>query len=184
MLKRYHRTSFTVSNLIVGNSYAFRVFAENQCGLSETAPITADLAHIQKAGRARELGRVEAEVLKRGGDLGHYIIGPLVHSATVCKTEGFAQRDFSEAPKFTQPLADCTTVTGYDTQLFCCVRASPKVSGVPRAGRTALLPAPALTPTVWKCILTTPLFPSPPLAPPTAGEVGYAQSGHAESKAG
>nr|XP_025852150.1 myosin-binding protein H-like isoform X3 [Vulpes vulpes] len=46
--------------------------------------------------------------------------------ATISKTEGFAQRDFSEAPKFTQPLADCTTVTGYDTQLFCCVRASPK----------------------------------------------------------
>ncbi|XP_045871164.1 myosin-binding protein H-like isoform X2 [Meles meles] len=95
VLERYHRTSFTVSNLIVGNSYAFRVFAENQCGLSETAPITAHLAHIQKA-------------------------------ATVYKIEGFVQRDFSEAPKFTQPLADCTTVTGYDTQLFCCVRASPK----------------------------------------------------------
>ncbi|XP_058572286.1 myosin-binding protein H-like isoform X1 [Neofelis nebulosa] len=95
VLERYHRTSFTVSNLIVGNSYAFRVFAENQCGLSETAPITADLAHIQKA-------------------------------ATLRKTGGFAQRDFSEAPKFTQPLADCTTVMGYDTQLFCCVRASPK----------------------------------------------------------
>lgn len=56
VLERYHRTSFTVSNLIVGNSYAFRVFAENQCGLSETAPITADLAHIQKAGRTRGLG--------------------------------------------------------------------------------------------------------------------------------
>nr|XP_008521677.1 PREDICTED: myosin-binding protein H-like isoform X2 [Equus przewalskii]XP_008521678.1 PREDICTED: myosin-binding protein H-like isoform X2 [Equus przewalskii] len=95
VLERYHRTSCTVSKLIVGNSYAFRVFAENQCGLSETAPITADLAHIQKA-------------------------------ATVYKTEGFAQRDFSEAPKFSQPLADCITVTGYDTQLFCCVRASPK----------------------------------------------------------
>lgn len=133
---------------------------------------------------ARELGSVEAEELKRGGDLGHYVIGPLVPSATVCKTEGFAQRDFSEAPKFTHPLADCTTVTGYDTQLFCCVRGSPKVSGVPRAGHTALLPAPALTPTVWKCILTTPLFPSPPSARPTAGEAGYAQSGHAESKAG
>ncbi|KAF6293296.1 myosin binding protein H like [Rhinolophus ferrumequinum] len=95
VLERYHRTSCTVSGLIVGNSYAFRVFAENQCGLSETAPITADLAHIQKA-------------------------------ATVYKTTGFAQRDFSEAPKFTQPLADCTTVTGYDTQLYCCVRAFPK----------------------------------------------------------
>ncbi|KAF5911046.1 hypothetical protein HPG69_001011 [Diceros bicornis minor] len=95
VLEHYHRTSCTVTDLIVGNSYAFRVFAENQCGLSETAPITADLAHIQKA-------------------------------ATVYKMEGFAQRDFSEAPKFTQSLADCTTVTSYDTQLFCCVRASPK----------------------------------------------------------
>ncbi|XP_009000085.3 myosin-binding protein H-like isoform X4 [Callithrix jacchus] len=95
VLEHYHRTSCVVSDLIIGNSYAFRVFAENQCGLSETAPITTDLAHIQKA-------------------------------ATVYKTKGFAQRDFSEAPKFTQPLADCTTVTGYNTQLFCCVRASPR----------------------------------------------------------
>ncbi|XP_016078867.1 PREDICTED: myosin-binding protein H-like isoform X2 [Miniopterus natalensis] len=95
VLEHYHRTNCTISNLIIGNSYAFRVFAENQCGLSDTAPITADLAHIQKA-------------------------------VTVYKTKGFAQRDFSEAPKFTQPLADCTTVTGYDAQLFCSVRASPK----------------------------------------------------------
>uniref|UniRef100_A0A8C5LHL9 Myosin-binding protein H-like n=1 Tax=Jaculus jaculus TaxID=51337 RepID=A0A8C5LHL9_JACJA len=95
VLEHHHRTSCIVSDLVVGNSYAFRVFAENQCGLSETAAVTADLAHIQKA-------------------------------AAVYKTKGFAQRDFSEAPKFTQPLADCTTITGYDTQLFCCVRASPK----------------------------------------------------------
>nr|XP_027777831.1 myosin-binding protein H-like [Marmota flaviventris] len=95
VLEQYHRNSCIVSDLIVGNSYAFRVFAENQCGLSETAPVTADLAHIQKA-------------------------------ATVYKTKGFAQRDFSEAPRFTQPLADCTTITGYDAQLFCCVRASPR----------------------------------------------------------
>ncbi|EHB11671.1 Myosin-binding protein H-like protein, partial [Heterocephalus glaber] len=95
VLEHYHRTSCIVSDLIVGNSYAFRVFAENQCGLSETAPVTADLAHIQKA-------------------------------ATVYKTKSFVQRDFSEPPKFTQPLADCTTITGYDTQLFCSVRASPK----------------------------------------------------------
>lgn len=53
----------------------------------------------------------------------------IMPTATVYKTKGFAQRDFSEAPKFTQPLADCTTITGYDTQLFCCVRASPRVSG-------------------------------------------------------
>ncbi|XP_015319338.1 myosin-binding protein H-like isoform X1 [Bos taurus] len=50
VLERCRRASCTVPNLIVGNSYTFRVFAENQCGLSENAPITADLAHIQKAG--------------------------------------------------------------------------------------------------------------------------------------
>ncbi|XP_040482881.1 myosin-binding protein H-like isoform X2 [Ursus maritimus] len=88
--------------------------------------LTLPTSRKQVGPGARELGSVEAEELKRGGDLGHYVIGPLVPSATVCKTEGFAQRDFSEAPKFTQPLADCTTVTGYDTQLFCCVRGSPK----------------------------------------------------------
>lgn len=69
--------------------------------------------------------RVKEKELERDGALRHF----LVPSATVYKTEGFAQRDFSEAPKFTQPLVDCTTVIGYDTQLFCCVRASPKVSG-------------------------------------------------------
>lgn len=51
VLEHYHRTSCVVSDLIVGNSYAFRVFAENQCGLSETASVTVDLAHIQKAGK-------------------------------------------------------------------------------------------------------------------------------------
>lgn len=58
-----------------------------------------------------------------------YAMVLLMPTATVYKAKGFAQRDLSEAPKFTQPLADCTTVTGYDTQLFCCVRASPRVSG-------------------------------------------------------
>ncbi|XP_055440835.1 myosin-binding protein H-like isoform X11 [Bubalus kerabau] len=104
----------TIDILVIGNSYAFRVFAENKCGLSENAPVTADLAHIQKA-------------------------------ATVYRTEGFAQRDFSEAPKFTQPLADCTTVIGYDTQLFCCVRASPKMSlNVAAAGAKSLQSCPTL----------------------------------------
>ncbi|XP_054993296.1 myosin-binding protein H-like isoform X1 [Sorex araneus] len=95
VLEGYHRTSCVISNLIVGNSYTFRVFAENLCGLSETAAVTADVAHVQKA-------------------------------AAVYKTEGFALREFWEAPRFTQPLADCTPVPGYNTQLFCCVRASPK----------------------------------------------------------
>lgn len=69
----------------------------------------------------------------------------MVPSVTVYKTKGFAQRDFSEAPKFTQPLVNCTTVTGYDTQLFCSVRASPKVRGEFMGGCAMLLPVPALT---------------------------------------
>ncbi|KAM9000805.1 myosin-binding protein H [Sarcophilus harrisii] len=95
VFERCHRTSCTVSDLIIGNSYSFRVFSENQCGLSATAPVTTELAHIQKAD-------------------------------TVSKKEGIQERDFSEAPKFTHPLADHTTTLGYSTQLFCSVRATPK----------------------------------------------------------
>lgn len=51
VLERYHPTTCTVSDLIVGNSYSFRVFSENQCGLSDSPAITKELAHIQKTGR-------------------------------------------------------------------------------------------------------------------------------------
>ncbi|XP_077013568.1 myosin-binding protein H [Tamandua tetradactyla] len=95
VLERYHPTTCTISDLIVGNSYSFRVFSENQCGLSASAAATTALAHIQKAD-------------------------------TAAKPKGFIERDFSEAPSFTQPLADHTSTPGYSTQLFCSVRASPK----------------------------------------------------------
>ncbi|XP_023586038.1 myosin-binding protein H isoform X1 [Trichechus manatus latirostris] len=95
VLERYHPTTCTISNLIVGNTYSFRVFAENQCGLSASAAVTKELAHIKKADIA-------------------------------AKSKGFTERDFSEAPSFTQPLADHTSTPGYSTQLFCSVRASPK----------------------------------------------------------
>nr|XP_055174954.1 myosin-binding protein H [Nyctereutes procyonoides] len=95
VLERYHPTTCTISDLIVGNAYSFRVFSENQCGLSATAATTKELARIQKA------------------DI-------------VAKPKGFVERDFSEAPSFTQPLADHTSTPGYSTQLFCSVRASPK----------------------------------------------------------
>uniref|UniRef100_A0A8I3NSU5 Myosin binding protein H n=2 Tax=Canis lupus familiaris TaxID=9615 RepID=A0A8I3NSU5_CANLF len=50
VLERYHPTTCTISDLIVGNAYSFRVFSENQCGLSATAATTKELARIQKAG--------------------------------------------------------------------------------------------------------------------------------------
>ncbi|XP_016043176.1 myosin-binding protein H [Erinaceus europaeus] len=95
VLERYHPTTCTISDLIVGNSYSFRVFSENLCGLSASAASTKELAHIQKA------------------DI-------------IAKPKGFVERDFLEAPTFTQPLADHTSTPGYSTQLFCSVRASPK----------------------------------------------------------
>ncbi|XP_066095771.1 myosin-binding protein H isoform X2 [Saccopteryx bilineata] len=98
VLERYHPNTCTISDLIVGNSYSFRVFSENLCGLSDSATNTKELAHIQKMQKA------DVEV----------------------KTKGFVQRDLSEAPSFTQPLADHTTTPGYSTQLSCSVRASPR----------------------------------------------------------
>nr|XP_012614133.1 myosin-binding protein H isoform X2 [Microcebus murinus] len=95
VLERFHSTTCTISDLIVGNSYSFRVFSENLCGLSASAAVTKGLAHIQKADIA-------------------------------AKPKGFMERDFSEAPSFTQPLADHSSTPGYSTQLFCSVRASPK----------------------------------------------------------
>ncbi|MBZ3880701.1 Myosin-binding protein H [Sciurus carolinensis] len=95
VLERYHPTTCTISHLIVGNSYYFRVFSENLCGLSDSATSTKELAHIRKEDIA-------------------------------AKPKGFIERDFSEAPSFTQPLADHTSTPGYSTQLFCSVRASPK----------------------------------------------------------
>ncbi|XP_006887946.1 PREDICTED: myosin-binding protein H [Elephantulus edwardii] len=96
VLERYHPTTCTISNLVVGNAYSFRVFSENQCGLSDSAAVTKELAHIRKA------------------------------DITAKPKEITEQRDFSEAPSFTQPLADHTSTPGYSTQLFCSVRASPK----------------------------------------------------------
>uniref|UniRef100_A0A4W6EPH5 Myosin-binding protein H n=2 Tax=Lates calcarifer TaxID=8187 RepID=A0A4W6EPH5_LATCA len=50
VLEHYHRLTATVSDLIMGNSYSFRVFAENQVGISETSAVTKEVATIQKTG--------------------------------------------------------------------------------------------------------------------------------------
>ncbi|NXI34710.1 MYBPH protein, partial [Galbula dea] len=47
-LEHCSRTSCTISDLIIGNTYSFRVFAENACGLSEKAAVVSDAAHIKK----------------------------------------------------------------------------------------------------------------------------------------
>ncbi|XP_051946873.1 myosin-binding protein H-like isoform X2 [Xyrauchen texanus] len=50
VLEHYHRLNATVSDLIMGNVYTFRIFAENKVGISEAAAVTKEVAHIQKTG--------------------------------------------------------------------------------------------------------------------------------------
>ncbi|KAK2851438.1 hypothetical protein Q5P01_007714 [Channa striata] len=50
VLEHYHRLSATISDLVMGNSYSFRVFAENQVGISESGAVTKEVATIQKTG--------------------------------------------------------------------------------------------------------------------------------------
>lgn len=50
MVEHYHRLNATISDLIMGNTYKFRVFAENKCGISEDATVTKEEAKILKTG--------------------------------------------------------------------------------------------------------------------------------------
>lgn len=52
VLEHYHRLTATVSDLIMGNSYLFRVFSENQVGRSENSAVTKNAATIQKTGNS------------------------------------------------------------------------------------------------------------------------------------
>ncbi|KAL2295548.1 hypothetical protein Nmel_017963, partial [Mimus melanotis] len=48
VLERCTRTSCTISDLIIGNTYSFRVFSENICGLSDSAAVASGVASIEK----------------------------------------------------------------------------------------------------------------------------------------
>ncbi|XP_006782913.1 myosin binding protein Hb [Neolamprologus brichardi] len=50
VLEHYHRLNATISDLIMGNTYKFRVFGENKCGISEGAAVTKEEAKILKTG--------------------------------------------------------------------------------------------------------------------------------------
>lgn len=54
------RPSCTVSDLVMGNEYSFRVFSENICGLSEVPGISKNTAVITKTGEG-----IRAELCKR-----------------------------------------------------------------------------------------------------------------------
>ncbi|XP_029902031.1 myosin-binding protein C, slow-type isoform X1 [Myripristis murdjan] len=94
-IEHYHRTCITITELVVGNEYFFRIYAENMCGLSECATQTKNSALIVKEGMQM-------------------------------KTPEYADHDFKEAPKFTQPLTNIFAVAGYNATLNCSVRANPR----------------------------------------------------------
>ncbi|XP_078077482.1 myosin-binding protein C, cardiac-type-like [Mustelus asterias] len=48
--EHYRRAQCSVSELVVGNEYFFRVFTENMCGLSDEACLSKDSVYIQKPG--------------------------------------------------------------------------------------------------------------------------------------
>lgn len=50
VLEHYHRLNATISDLIMGNTYKFKVFSENKCGASEAATVTKQEAKIVKTG--------------------------------------------------------------------------------------------------------------------------------------
>ncbi|XP_077060861.1 myosin binding protein Ha isoform X4 [Siphateles boraxobius] len=106
VLEHFHRLNATVTDLVMGNVYTFRVFSENKVGKSETAAVTKDAAHIQKT--------VPAEVV---------VPCPV---GIVYKPPEYKEHDFSEAPKFTALLNDRAATVGYNTKLLCAVRGSPK----------------------------------------------------------
>ncbi|XP_070695953.1 myosin-binding protein H-like isoform X3 [Pempheris klunzingeri] len=50
VLEHYHRLNATISDLIMGNTYKFKVFSENKCGISEGATVAKEEAKILKTG--------------------------------------------------------------------------------------------------------------------------------------
>ncbi|XP_036408729.1 myosin binding protein Ca isoform X1 [Megalops cyprinoides] len=49
------RPSCTVSDLVMGNEYTFRVFSENICGMSDEVGISKNTAHIAKTGLVHKI---------------------------------------------------------------------------------------------------------------------------------
>ncbi|CAL9682877.1 unnamed protein product [Knipowitschia caucasica] len=110
-IEHYHRTSITITELVVGNEYFFRVFSENMCGLSETATQT----------------KKSALIVKEGMEL---------------KDPEYSDRDFKEAPKFTQPLINTFAIAGYNATLNCSVRANPRPKVIWMKNKIAILDDP------------------------------------------
>ncbi|XP_054862420.1 myosin-binding protein C, slow-type isoform X10 [Amphiprion ocellaris] len=134
-IEHYHRTCITITELVVGNEYFFRIFSENMCGLSETATQTKKSALIVKE------GNFPHDTAQR-----QYHAQP--HSFTLTptgmqvKTPEYSDHDFKEAPKFTQPLINTFAIAGYNATLNCSVRANPRPKVIWMKNKIAIIDDP------------------------------------------
>ncbi|KAJ8381939.1 hypothetical protein SKAU_G00027170 [Synaphobranchus kaupii] len=110
-MEHYHRTCITLTELVVGNEYFFRIFSENMCGLSESATATKDSALIVKEG---------------------------MH----LKAPEYNDYNFTEAPRFTQPLINTFAIAGYNATLNCSVRANPRPKVIWMKNKIAIIDDP------------------------------------------
>lgn len=126
-------TSCTVSDLIVGNEYYFRVFSENICGLSDSPGVSKNTARILKTGAGRSALALSwdswllAPVQRCGGS---YLMVVFHSPGITLKPLEYKEHDFRTAPKFLTPLMDRVVVAGYTAALNCAVRGHPKVPGL------------------------------------------------------
>ncbi|KAM6961859.1 myosin-binding protein C, slow-type isoform 5-T5 [Tautogolabrus adspersus] len=134
-IEHYHRTCITITELVVGNEYFFRMYSENMCGLSEAATQTKKSALIVKEGISPH-------------DTAQHQYHAQPHSFTLpptgmqMKTHEFNDRDFKEAPKFTQPLINTFAIAGYNATLNCSVRANPRPKVIWMKNKIAILDDP------------------------------------------
>ncbi|XP_067863305.1 myosin-binding protein H-like isoform X3 [Heptranchias perlo] len=146
VLENAHSIPCTISDLVMGNHYNFRVFSENLCGLSETAVQCKDTAYIPKTSRTTtkvtgEGDSSEGLPASEGAPSHlsepsisadtHTSVGPSpqlvgVAPGVTYNPPVYQEKDFNEPPKFTQPPADKTATVGFTTKLYCSVRGNPK----------------------------------------------------------
>ncbi|XP_051495221.1 myosin-binding protein H [Apus apus] len=95
-LERCTRTSCTISDLIMGNSYSFRVFSENACGLSERAAVTSEVAHIKKTKTSYQAEKIPQQDMMEPPKFTQ----PLTDRTT---TRGYSTHLFCSVRGFPQP---------------------------------------------------------------------------------
>ncbi|TKS89907.1 Myosin-binding protein C, fast-type [Collichthys lucidus] len=106
--ERNRRTHCTVSDLIMGNEYMFRVYSENLCGLSEEPRQSKNTGcHCQDR-------------------CVHVSVYSTVCACLECKLNPYKEKDMACMPKFTQPLVDRSVVAGYSTAISCSVKGFPR----------------------------------------------------------